>query len=84
MCFDTTHVYHIKHFIFGVPVKCVGVGAAKFLNNTQVRCGSVRSEKLLCAVCAGVPKLAAHKHSGFNVWHVKRFPTDIQISQIFI
>ena len=31
-----------------------------------MRCGSVRSEELLCAECAGVPKLAAHKYSDFS------------------
>ena len=46
-----------------VSVKCAGVGVAKIPKNTHVRCGSVRSEKLLCAECAGVPKLAAHKYS---------------------
>ena len=44
-------------------MKCAGVGGAKFPKNTHVPCGSVRSEKLLCAECAGVPKLAAHKYS---------------------
>ena len=58
-------VYHIKHSILGVPVKCAGVGVAKFSKNAHVRCGSVRSEKLLCAECVGVPKLAAHKYSAF-------------------
>ena len=57
-------VYHIKNSIFGIPVKCAGVGVAKFSKNPHVRCGSVQSEKLLCAKCAGVPKLAAHKYSG--------------------
>ena len=61
--FDTTHVYHIKHSIFGVPVNCAGVGAAKFSKNAHVWCGSVRSEKLLCTECASVPKLAAHQYS---------------------
>ena len=54
----------MKHSIFGAPMKYVGVGAAKFSKNTHVRCGSVQSKKLLCAECAGVPKLAAHKYSG--------------------
>ena len=50
-------------------MKCAGVGVAKFSKNTHVRCGSVRSEKLLCAECAGVPKLAAHKYSvNIYVW----------------
>ena len=44
-------------------MKCAGVGVAKLSKNAHVRCGSVRSEKLLCAECAGVPKLAAHKYS---------------------
>ena len=44
--FDTTHIYHIKHSIFGVLVKCAGVGVAKFSENTHVWCGSVWSEKL--------------------------------------
>ena len=48
-----------------VSVKCAGVGVAKIPKNTHVRCGSVRSEKLLCAECAGVPKFAAHKYSAF-------------------
>ena len=47
-----------KAFFFGVPVKCAGVGVAKFSKNAHVRC-----EKLLCAECVGVPKLAAHKYS---------------------
>ena len=50
-----------------VSVKCAGVGVAKIPKNTHVRCGSVRSvrsEKLLCAECASVPKLASHKYSG--------------------
>ena len=42
-----------------VLVNCAGVGAAKFSKNAHVWCGSVQSEKLLCAECAGVPKLAA-------------------------
>ena len=40
-----------------VSVKCAGVGVAKIPKNTHVRCGSVRSEKLLCAECAVVPNL---------------------------
>ena len=44
-------------------MKCAGVGVENFSKNTHVRCGSVRSEKLLCAECAGVPELAAHKYS---------------------
>ena len=47
-----------------VPVKCAGVGVAKFSKNTHLRCWIVGSEKLLCAECAGVPKVAAHKYSG--------------------
>ena len=43
-------------------MKCAGVGVENFSKNTHVRCGSVRSEKLLCAECAGVPELAAHKY----------------------
>ena len=62
-CDLTPHMYIIKHSILGVSVKCVGVGAEKISINTHVQCGSVRSEKLLCAECAGVPKLAAHKYS---------------------
>ena len=50
----------MKHPIFGVPVKCAGVGVSKFSKNAHVRCGSVQSKKLLCAECAGVPKLATH------------------------
>ena len=46
-----------------VSVKCAGVGVAKIPKNTHVRCGSVQSQKLLCAECAGVPKFAAHKYS---------------------
>ena len=56
-------MYHIKHSVFGVPLKCAGVGVAKFSENTHVRCGSVQSEKLLCAECAVVPKFAAPKYS---------------------
>ena len=48
-----------------VSVKCAGVGVAKIPKNTHVQCGSVRSEKLLCAECAGVPKLDTHKYSGY-------------------
>ena len=62
-CDLTPHEHHKKYSIFGVPVKCAGVGVAKLSKNAHVRCGSVRSEKLLCAECAGVPKLAAHKYS---------------------
>ena len=76
MWFDTTHVYRIKHSIFGFPAECAGVGAAKFSKITNVWCGSVQSEKLLCAECAGVPKLAAHKYSEtvekMNAWWAKR------------
>ena len=53
----------MKHFIFVVLVKCVGVGAAKFSKHAHVRCGNVWSKKLLFAERAGVPKLAAHKYS---------------------
>ena len=56
-----------------VSVKCAGVGVAKIPKNTHVRCGSVRSEKLLCAECAGVPKLAAHKYSGDRVLLEEKF-----------
>ena len=45
-----------------LPLKCVGVGAAKNLKEVHVQCLSVRGEKLLCAECAGVPKLTAHKY----------------------
>ena len=45
-------------------MKCAGVGVEHFSKNTHVQCGSVRSEKILCAECAGVPELAAHKYSG--------------------
>ena len=48
-----------------VGVKCAGVGVAKFSKNACVWCWSVRSEKLLCKECAGVPKLTAHKYSGY-------------------
>ena len=51
-----------------VLVKCAGVGAAKFSKSTHVRCGSVRSKKLLSAECAGVPKLAAYKYSA--LYHI--------------
>ena len=44
-------------------MKFAGVGVETFSKNTHVRCGSVRSEKLLCAECVGVPELAAHKYS---------------------
>ena len=47
-------------------MKFAGVGAAKLSKYAHSRCGSVQSEKLLCAECAGVPKLAAHKYSGNN------------------
>ena len=43
-------------------MKCVGV--AKLSKTAHMRYSSVQSEKLLCAECAGVPKLAAHKYSG--------------------
>ena len=46
-----------------LPLKCAGVGVVKKSRNTHLRCGSVQDEKLLCAECAGVPKLAAHKYS---------------------
>ena len=49
-----------------LPLKCAGVGVVKKSRNTHVRCGSVRDEKLLCAECAGVPKLAAHKYSDIH------------------
>ena len=52
-----------KRPIFMLPWKCAGVGAAENSKNTDVRCGSVRVKKLLCAECAGVPKLTAHKYS---------------------
>ena len=57
----------MKYSIFEVLVKCVGV--AKFSKNTHthVQCGSELSEKLLCAECAGVPKLAALKYSGEKI-----------------
>ena len=49
-------------------MKCAGVGVENFSKNTHVWCGSVRSEKILCAECAGVPELAAHKYSGKNLF----------------
>ena len=52
-------------------MKCAGVGVENFSKNTHVRCGSVRSKKLLCAECAGVPKLAAHKYSAGVVLTVR-------------
>ena len=45
-------------------MKCAGVGAAEFSKNAYVGCESVQSNNLLCAECAGVPKLPAHKYSG--------------------
>ena len=45
-------------------MKCASVGVVKKSRNTHLRCGSVRNEKLLCAECADVPKLAARKYSG--------------------
>ena len=51
-----------KAFFFGIPF--AGVGVAKFSKNTHMQCGSVQSEKLLCAECVGVPKLSVHKYSG--------------------
>ena len=48
-----------------LPLKCAGVGVAKNSKNAHVWYESVREEKLLCAECAGVPKLAAHKYSDF-------------------
>ena len=57
-----------------VSVKCAGVGAAKFSKNRHVWCGSVWSEKLLCAEWAGVPKLAAHKYSAKSCPHGFRWP----------
>ena len=57
-------MYHVKHSIFWVPMKCAVVGAENFSKSTHVQCGSVQSEKLLCAECVGVPKLASHKYSG--------------------
>ena len=45
-------------------VCCVRVWVwLKKSRNTHVLCESVQDEKLLCAECAGVPKLAAHKYS---------------------
>ena len=54
-------------------MKCAGVGVAKLSKNSHVWCGSVRSEKLLCAECAGVPKLAALKYlaSSINARDIK-------------
>ena len=49
-----------------IEVKCADVGGAKFSKNVHVRCGSVPSEKLMCAECAGVPKLTPHKYSGLK------------------
>ena len=58
------------------PVKCVGVGVENFSKNTHVRCGSVQSEKLLCAECADLPELAAHKYSDFQGLELKwDYPT---------
>ena len=62
-CDLTPHMYHVKHSIFWVPVKCVGVSVEIFSKNAHVWCRSVKSEKLLCTECAGVPKLAEHKYS---------------------
>ena len=47
-------------------LECAGLDAAKNSIKTHVQCGSVLDEKLLCAECAGAPKLAAHKYSGEN------------------
>ena len=63
MLFEDPYVYDTKQPIFMLPLKCAVVGAVKKLRNTHVQCGSVRDEKLLCAECAGVAKLAAHKYS---------------------
>ena len=52
-------------------MKCAGVGVAKLSKNAHVRCGNVRSEKLLCAECAGVPKLPAHKYSVHRYWQAR-------------
>jgi len=61
-------------------VKCAGVGVVKFSKNTRVG-GSVRSEKLLWAECAGVPKVAAHKYSAnmnmIDFTHYMTVMTDI-------
>ena len=71
----------MTYSIFGVLVKCAGVGVAKLSKNKQVRCGSVRSEKLLCTECAGVPKLGAHKYSDFLC---KKCMLDIRISFLMV
>ena len=34
----------------------------------------MQSEKLLCAECVVVPKLVAHKYSGFNVEQMNALP----------
>ena len=51
--------------ILMLPSKCAGLGVAKNYKKTHVQCESVRIKKLLCAECAGVLKMSAHKYSEF-------------------
>ena len=59
-------MYMVKQPIYMLPLKCAIAGAAKKSKNAHVWCGGVQDEKLLCAECAGVPKLTAHKYSVDN------------------
>ena len=63
MLFEVLYVYDSNQPIFMLSLKCAGVGVAKNSKNTHVQCGSVQDEKLFCAECVGVPKLAPHKYS---------------------
>ena len=63
MLFEVLYVYDSNQPIVMLSLKCAVVGVAKNSKNTHVRYRSVRAEKLLCAECAGVPKLAALKYS---------------------
>ena len=47
--FEVLYVHDSKQPILMLPSKCAGVGEAKNSQNSYMRCGRVRDEKLLCA-----------------------------------
>ena len=68
MLFDTPQVYHVEYSIFGVPVKCAGVGAAKF-QKTHTCGAGVCGVKSYCAQSVRVCQNCLHTNTlDFQKW----------------
>ena len=56
---------------FYAPIEVCGCGCGRKFYKLTCGMWSVRDEKLLCAECAGVPKLAAHKYAAIDINYKK-------------